>query len=116
MPETWQEIEIGNKAQIVSATAAILSFLIACAALVFVWFQIANNREISREATARQIFRQHLELGIRNPSLSLPDIQAIEERGSKGTAQYGHFVTHLLFTCEEILAAFPGDKGWEDGC
>jgi hypothetical protein len=102
----------GNASQKASAMAAILSFCIAFVAVVFVWRQIENNRQITRETTARQIFRQHLELAINKPQLALPPSNPDEQHRT----QYEFFVTHLLFTCEEIVAAFPGDQGWKGGC
>ena len=110
MAEPWQTA--GNISQKVSAAAAALSLCVALGAIWFVWQQILNNRE----TTARQFFRQHLELALRNPKFSSPDYQAIEKDGSAVVAQYGFFVEHLLFTCDEILAAFPGDSDWRAAC
>src|SRR5262249_43322244 len=110
MAEPWQTA--GNTSQKISAIAAGFSLCIALGAIWFVWQQILN----SRETTARQFFRQHLELAIQNPKFSSPDYQAIETGGAASLAQYGFFVEHLLFTCDEIVSAFPGDFGWRGAC
>jgi hypothetical protein len=110
MAEPWQTA--GNTSQKVSAIAAAVSLCVALGAIWFVWQQILN----SRETTARQFFRQHLELAIQNPTFSSPDYQAIEKDGAATLAQYGFFVEHLLFTCDEILWAFAGDLDWRAAC
>jgi hypothetical protein len=110
MAESWQTA--GNTAQKASAVAAGLSLCIAVGAIWFAWQQIQNGREI----TARQFFRQHLELAIKNPRLATPDYQAIKKEGAASFAQYGFFVEHLLFTCDEILTAFGNDPDWRAAC
>jgi hypothetical protein len=108
-PRDW-----GNLSQRISAAAAVSSFMVAAGALGYVAHQIDQNRAISRETAARQIFRQYLELAVNNPELSVPDLDDMTEPAKRD--RYDNFVTHMLFACEEILAAFFKEKGWRDGC
>jgi hypothetical protein len=106
----------GNWAQIASAGVAAI-------ALIFVVFQIqtikSNNQdtaERNRESNARQMFRSHLELEINNGRLATANFSEIKKAGGAEVLQYGSFVAHLLYTCEELTIAMPDDTGWRTTC
>ena len=106
----------GNCAQIASAA-------IAGAALVFVGLQLdavkSNNRDSAkkaRESAARQMFQSHIELELKYPSLAEPDYGHLKRRGGSELGQYSSFVTHLLYTCEEVLIAMENEPAWRSAC
>ncbi len=103
--------------------AQIASAVIAAVALVVVGFQIqtikTNNREAAlqnRESAARQMFRSQLEIEMKNPKLVLQDYSKMSDANESEKLRYIDFVTHLLYTCEELMSTMPGDYGWRKTC
>jgi hypothetical protein len=112
--QPWQRR--GNYSQIASAA-------IAGVALAVVWSQLltikANNQDSAqkaREAAARQMFRSHIEVELKYPNLAEPDYGHLKRNGGAEFGQYTSFVTHLLYTCEEVLIAMDDEKGWRSAC
>jgi hypothetical protein len=106
----------GNVAQWVSAVVASLALLIAAAAVFGAYRQINAIRENGREMGAKQVWRSYLELAIQNPKLVEPDYTSIKAKSGEEFIRYRYFVGHLLYGCEEILASFPSDRGWDHAC
>ncbi len=101
-----QWLEDHSKA--LQAIAAIVTMLAAVAALIGVKVQIDANARQQREQSARDIYREYLNLSIAKPEFANPDYCAIA-----GTAQdgaYEDYVEYLLYTSEQVLAAMPD---WE---
>lgn len=98
----------GNAAQIASA-------VVAAFALMGVYLQVQSNLRLSREGSAREVYRAYLQLAVEHPELAYPEGFgagiAREQR-----ARYGWFVSYLLYTCEQILASFPNDPQWQRAC
>ncbi|MCG6206928.1 hypothetical protein LPW26_19970 [Rhodopseudomonas sp. HC1] len=112
--QPWQRR--GNYSQIASAA-------IAGVALAVVWSQLqtikTNNRDSAqkaRESAARQMFRSHIEIELKYPNLAEPDYRHLKRSGGVDFGQYTSFVTHLLYTCEEVLIAMGDEQGWRSAC
>ena len=104
MMKKW--LETNFKA--LQALAAIVTMLAAVAALVGVKLQIDANARQQREQSARDIYREYLNLSISKPEFSNPDYCAIE--GTAVDRAYEDYVEYLLYTSEQVLSAMPD---WE---
>jgi hypothetical protein len=97
-----------SHAKALQAFAAIVTMLAAVAALVGVKLQIDANARQQREQSARDIYREYLNLSIGKPEFSHPDYCAL--RGNVGEDGYDDYIEYLLYTSEQILQAMPD---WE---
>jgi hypothetical protein len=97
-----------NTAQI-EAGAAVLTALVAVAALVGVKLQLDAADEIQRAQSARDAYRAHLALAVAHPALADP-VDACALIGSRNGASYAAFVDHLLYSAEQMLTV---DPSWE---
>jgi hypothetical protein len=100
----------GNAAQIASA-------VIAAGALLGIYYQVQFNFKLARENSARDIYRAYLQMVVQYPRLAYPEsAAAITAMPRDDRARYGWLVSYLLYTCEQILASFPGDAAWLRTC
>ena len=93
----------------VQAVAAIATVLIALAALIGVKFQIDATARTQQEQSARDIYREFLNLSISKPEFADPDYCAIA--GTPQQAAYENYVEYLLYTSEQMLAVSPEWEG-----
>ena len=92
----------------VQAASALATALIALAALIGVKAQIDASARQQREQSARDIYREFLTLSIAQPKFAQPDLCALADTPEE--AGYDHYLTYLLYTSEQVLAAQPD---WE---
>ncbi len=95
--------------QMAQVLASIVTALVALAALIGVKVQIDAAARSQQEQSAREIYREFLNLSIGNPQFAEPDYCAF-----KGTAQeaaYRNYVDYLLYTSEQMLAVSPEWEG-----
>ena len=97
-----------SRAKALQALAAIVTICAAVAALVGVKVQIDANARQQREQSARDIYREYLNLSISKPEFANPDYCAIAGTANEGA--YEDYVEYLLYTSEQVLAAMPD---WE---
>jgi hypothetical protein len=97
-----------TRAKALQAMAAIVTMTAAVAALVGVKVQIDASARQQREQSARDIYREYLNLSISKPEFSNPDYCAFQ--GSANEGAYEDYVEYLLYTSEQVLAAMPD---WE---
>lgn len=97
-----------SRAKALQALAAIVTICAAVAALVGVKVQIDANARQQREQSARDIYREYLNLSISKPEFSNPDYCAIQGTANEGA--YEDYVEYLLYTSEQVLTAMPD---WE---
>ncbi len=102
--KSWLE----SHAKALQALAAMVTMLAAVAALVGVKLQIDASAKQQREQSARDIYREYLNLSITRPELSNPDYCAIAGTANEGA--YEDYVEYLLYTSEQVLSAMPD---WE---
>jgi hypothetical protein len=102
--KAWLE----SYAMSLQAMGAIVTMIAAIAAIVGVKVQIDANARQQREQSAREIYREYLNLSIAKPEFSRPDYCAIE--GTPAEAAYEDYVEYLLYTSEQVLQAMPD---WE---
>jgi hypothetical protein len=94
-----------SRAKALQALAAIVTICAAVAALVGVKVQIDANARQQREQSARDIYREYLNLSIAKPEFSNPNYCAIQ--GTVNEGAYEDYVEYLLYTSEQVLAAMP---------
>jgi hypothetical protein len=97
-----------SHAKALQAMGAIVTMFAAVAALVGVKVQIDASARQQREQSARDIYREYLNLSISKPEFSNPDYCAITGTANEGA--YEDYVEYLLYTSEQVLAAMPD---WE---
>jgi hypothetical protein len=96
----------GNAVQGIGAMA---TALIALAALIGVKVQIDSAARTQQEQSARDIYREYLNLSISKPEFAEPDYCAI--KGSPQEAAYKNYVDYLLYTSEQMLVVSPDWEG-----
>ena len=96
------------RAKALQALAAIVTICAAAAALVGVKVQIDANARQQREQSARDIYREYLNLSISKPEFANPDYCALADTANEGA--YEDYVEYLLYTSEQVLTAMPD---WE---
>ncbi len=94
----------------VQAVATVVTMLVAVAALIGVKVQIDASARVQREQSARDIYREFLNLSVSRPEFARPDYCAIA--GSPAEPAYEAYVDYLLYTAEQAIAA---DPAWRRG-
>lgn len=97
----------GEIAPAIQALAAVLTVLLAIGALAGVKLQIDASARLQREQSARDIYREFLNLSINRPELSEPDYCALID--SPQASAYADYVDYFLYTSEQMLAS---DEDW----
>lgn len=93
---------LNRNAPAIQAISAIATVVIAVGALLGVKYQVDSTDAIQRQQSARDIYREFLNLSISNPDLAQPDVCALEK--SPRAAAYDAYVEYLLYTSEQLLA------------
>jgi|SRR5580704_8872794 hypothetical protein len=100
--------------------ATVGTLIVALCALKFAREQISEAKNSQREATAKDIYRDYLELAFNNPKFANP-AEFINGAGGDGWKQKGEwnkderyrwFVSFMLNSCDEIAQSKPGDESW----
>ena len=86
----------------IQAIAGVLTVVLALAALLGVKWQIDSADAIQRAQSARDIYREFLNLSVTNPSFAQPDYCAIAASDKLGA--YESYVGYLLYAAEQNLA------------
>ena len=95
-------------AKALQGLTALVTVAAAITALIGIKVQIdANNRQ-QQEQSARDIYREFLNLSISRPELADPDYCAI--RGTATAGAYENYVEYLLYTADQLLGVSPD---WE---
>lgn len=93
----------------IEAASAIVTAVVALAALVGIKVQLDAADTIQRAQSAREAYRSHLALAASMPDFALPADACKLMEGEKAGA-YAAFVDHLLYSAEQMLDVEPG---WE---
>ncbi len=91
--------------KVLQGVAAVSAALIALAALIGVKVQIDAAARAQQVQSARDIYREFLNLSINKPEFAEPDYCAI--KGGAQDAAYKNYVEYLLYTSEQILSVAP---------
>lgn len=85
----------------VQAIGAVITALVAVLALIGVKFQVDASYVVQREQSAKEIYREFLNITIANPDFAAPDHCALER--SPRNASYEAYVSYLLYTAEQVI-------------
>lgn len=99
---------LNDNAPAIQALGVILTTVLTVAALFGIKAQIDASAQLQREQSARDIYREFLNLSISKPELSDPDHCKIKE--GPQYESYLNYIEYLLYTSEQMLAA---SKAWE---
>lgn len=98
---------LAKHAPVIEAVAAVLTVVLALAALVGVKLQLDAADLTQQRQSARDAYRAHLALSIERPTLAAPADVCALAAGENGPA-YSAFVDHLLYAAEQMLAVTDG--------
>lgn len=101
---SWLE----RHAKAIQSVSSLATMFIALLALIGVKAQIDAAARLQQEQSARDIYREYLNLSISRPEFADPDYCAIQG-GSQETA-YENYVEYLLYTGDQLLAT---SSAWE---
>jgi hypothetical protein len=99
---------LNRHAEALQALGALITSLAAVAALIGIKVQIDANARQQQEQSARDIYREFLNLSISKPEFADPDYCAI--KGSANAGAYEDYVEYMLYTADQLLAV---SEGWE---
>jgi hypothetical protein len=87
------------------ALGAIATAFAALTALVVIPYQVAQADRIQRDQTAREIYREFLNLTVQKPELANADYCALMDANQ--TVAYAAYVEYLLYTSEQMIETSP---------
>ena len=73
-------------------------------ALIVIPYQVAQSDRIQRDQTAREIYREFLNLTVQKPDSPMPTLRV--DRPKQKTA-YAAYVDYLLYTSEQMIDTSP---------
>lgn len=88
---------------------AIATAFAALTALVVIPYQASVADRIQRDQTAREIYREFLNLTVQKPELATADYCTLKEPDQ--IAAYSAYVDYLLYTAEQMIATSPEWRG-----
>lgn len=94
-----------RNAQPLEAVGAIATAFAALTALIVIPYQVAQADRIQRDQTAREIYREFLNLTVQKPELADADFCAMTDPVQ--TAAYAAYVEYLLYTTEQMIDTSP---------
>lgn len=95
-----------RNAEPLGAFGALATAFAALTALVVIPYQVAQADRIQREQTAREIYREFLNLTVQKPELATADYCALKDPGQ--IAAYTAYAEYLLYTAEQMVDTSPG--------
>ena len=100
---------LSKNAESIEALAAVVTALVAVAALVGIKYQLDAADDMQRAQSAREAYRSHLAMASTLPKFAKPQyICSLLE--SEKSVSYTSFVDHLLYSGEQMLEVADG---WE---
>ncbi len=106
MKKIW--LWLGANHHSIQALTAILAGLLAIVAIVGVKWQIDAASILQKEQSARDIYREYLNISMAKPEFSNPDFCEIS--ASPQYPAYESYMAYTLYTAEQVFAL--GD-GWK---
>ncbi|MGB0798574.1 MAG: hypothetical protein ACPGRD_04580 [Planktomarina sp.] len=97
-----------RNADVLEGIGAILTALVAVAALIGVKVQMDANARVAEAQSARDIYRGFLALSIDNPDLADPG--TCPQFTPAREVAYAHYFEYMLYTAEQVIRM---DSDWE---
>jgi hypothetical protein len=98
-----------RNAEALEAVGAIATAFAALSALVVIPLQFAQADRIQRDQTAREIYREFLNLTVQKPDLASANYCAL--KGTTQATAYAAYVEYLLYTAEQMVDTSPDWRG-----
>lgn len=86
----------------ISSLSALGTLIFAIAAIGGTYWQIESSRQLQQQQSARDIYREYLNLSANKPEFSQPDYCALQ--ASPQFAAYESYVAYLLYAGEQTVA------------
>lgn len=99
------KVWLTRNAEALEAVGAIATAFAALTALVVIPLQFAQADRIQRDQTAREIYREFLNLTVQKPDLARADYCTLKD-ASQATA-YAAYVEYLLYTAQQMTDTSP---------
>lgn len=106
MTRLWQWL--GANHQSIQALAAILAGILAVGTVIGVKWQIDASARLQKEQSARDIYKEYLNISMSRPEFAAPDYCKIA--ASPQFSAYETYITYMMYTAEQVFAL--GD-GWD---
>ena len=94
-----------RNSEALGALGGIATAFAALTALIVIPYQVSQSDRIQRDQTAREIYREFLNLTVQKPELANADFCAMND--IKQTAAYTAYVEYLLYTSEQMIDTSP---------
>ena len=94
-----------RNAETLEAVGAIATAFAAVTALIVIPYQVAQADRIQRDQTAREIYREFLNLTVQKPELASADYCALTDTNQ--ITAYAAFVEYMLYTAEQMIDTSP---------
>jgi hypothetical protein len=92
---------LNRNSNALQAIAAIVTAVVAFVALIGIKFQVDASYRVQREQSAKEIYRELLNLSIANPDFAAPNYCALKQ--SPKFPAYESYVDYLLYTAEQVI-------------
>ena len=96
---------VGRNAKMIQLLVSTASLLVAVFAIAGIKIQIDASTRLQAEQSARDIYREYLNLSINKPEFSEPDYCAL--KASPQWPAYQNYVDYFLYTSEQVLSVSP---------
>ena len=90
-----------RNAEALGALGAIATAFAALTALVVIPYQVGQADRIQRDQTAREIYREFLNLTVQKPELANADYCTLKDETHR--TAYSAYVEYLLYTAEQMI-------------
>jgi hypothetical protein len=94
-----------KNSEALEALGGIATAFAALTALVVIPYQVAQSDRIQRDQTAREIYREFLNLTVQKPELARADYCALTDPNQ--ITAYAAYVEYLLYTAEQMIDTSP---------
>lgn len=94
-----------RNAEPLQALGALATAFAAVTAVIVIPYQVAQADRIQRDQTAREIYREFLNLTVHKPELANADYCALRDAGQ--TTAYAAYVEYLIYTAEQMIDISP---------
>ncbi len=99
---------LGTNHQSIQALAAILAGILAVGTVIGVKWQIDASARLQKEQSARDIYREYLNISMSRPEFAAPDFCKIA--ASPQYPAYESYITYIMYTAEQVFAL---GNGWD---
>lgn len=96
---------LARNADALGAVSAVAMAIAATLALTVVPYQINQAELIQRDQTAREIYREFLNLTVQKPDLATADFCTLQDPRER--AAYSAYADYLLYTAEQMVETSP---------